>query len=173
MSVIHSTDLAREALASESGRYQVWLLTFEHDEFDNPWRFASDGKDLLGFDKLSNDPIYKFVSRSQDYMVCPFALVLMDSQVGNAIPKAKIQVANAIPELSATLQDYKTKIKVKCELVFADEPDEILNSLPVFSLDEVEVSTATISGTLIPTNFFDSIIPRVKLVKAIFPGAFP
>lgn len=172
MSLVLSTDLAKDALASESGLYKVWLLTLEHKTFPQPYRFASDGKEVYDFDPISGDPIYKFVSRGMDFIVCPFSLILPESQVGNAIPKAKLQIANATPEISKALQEISTSMSITSEFVFAHEPDKLANILPKFYLADVEITQTVASGTLMFKNFFDNIVPSITLVPSIFPGMF-
>jgi len=172
MPTFSSAQLSKEALASESGRVQVWLIELSHESFTEDYYFASDGNTIYDYDTRTNDPIYCLVSNQKTYIATHFNIIIPDSQTGNAIPTAKLSIINASPELSTVIQDIKTAIRLKMHFVFADEPDEILTSFPIFYLTDVTTNAATIEATLAFNNFFDNVVPKITLIPSIFPGAF-
>lgn len=142
----------------------VILVTFDHEDLDNPVRFSSDPTERHSTTPL----IYKTVSRSNDYYFIPMNVIL-PSDTEDSAPAAQLSISNVGRDLIATLRSIETPASVTLELVLASDPDTVGFTLPVLDMASAnwDKDTVTLSLTIealdlepFPAGTFD-------------PGSFP
>jgi hypothetical protein len=90
----------------------------------------------------------------------------------NALPTAKIAVDNASRVLVDMVRTPTTPPVVQYSIVLASDPNTVEVGPIRLYLADVTITTASITGTLIPKPVFNKPFPPDRVTPSIAPGVF-
>ena len=162
-----SLEFLNAAYAQETDEVIICLLTFDHEDLDEPIYLSSDPTE-----RISDNPlIYATNSRSNQYLYLPFEFTLPDDKEDSP-PRVQITLDNTDRQLVALLRSFSSPPTVKLELVLASSPDVVELELPVLKLSNVQITERNISAELVADNLINEPYPGRSFTPGAFPGLF-
>ena len=156
-----------EAIARRAtGEVPVILLRLTHPDLAEPILLSSNPTE-----RHSDTPVYKTVSRGDDYLFCPMEVVLPDD-AADSVPRARLQISNVDRRTITAMRSTPTPAKVRMEIVLASAPDDIEIDWPEFDLSGAEYDANQISFDLTMNDIALEPYPAQTFKPAWFPGLF-
>jgi hypothetical protein len=150
--------------AEESGELAIFLLTIEHDDFDDPLRLSTDPTQLVTDVPL----VYKTISRGDDYFYLPMSVVLPDEREG-APPRSQLRITNVTRALIEVMRSVTTPARAKLELVLGSDLDAVEVESPW--LDVVAASNS--AGEVFLDLSLNAMTAEAMPVDSFDPAGFP
>jgi hypothetical protein len=162
------TDAFRAAaFAQETGQVLIVLLTIEHEDLDEPFRFSSDPTE-----RVSDDPVrWRTMSRGEEFTFLPFQVKLPDAQEG-APPRAQLLLDNIAREMVTVIRSTATPATVKIEIVLAGTPDLVEVAFPRLRMVGVTYDAQTIQADLTLDHLSTEPFGYMTFDPSRFPGLF-
>ena len=152
-----SDKLVKAALAPETGEVFLMLLTFYHQEFEQPIRLVNNLEDI--------------VSRGDTYVAFPFDLA-MPPDDGESLPVVQITAQNATLELIDELRSIQSQMAVRIELILASSPDYVEALVDDMRVSSIQYDKQTIQMTCTVDDLLNTSFPGERYLPSNFPGLF-
>ena len=150
-----SADLRASAFASETEEVWLLLLTFEHDDLDEPIRVVNNNENIT-----SDGNVYHAVS---------FDIVLpIDS--ADRPPLPRLVVDNVSRELIESLREISSPPTVTIQIIRAADPDTVELTWQDFVLRDAKWDELRITGTLTQDDIATESFPADIFSPAQFRG---
>lgn len=154
-----STRAIRAWFARRSDDPTITLITFDHDDLDQPVRVAIN---TVGDDIVSNGLTFTAVGSIQA------SFVTDDDQP----PRGQIGVVNVDGEIGLALQDLEDPVKVTMQAVQASDPDTVEKEIVEFEWRDVEVTSLLVTGSVSHFQLTDEPFPFLRVVPRYFHALF-
>ena len=132
------------------------LLTLSHATLSPPIRVTDNGANIT--------------SGGDVFQTFPFEIQLPTD--GESVPKAKLRIANIDRSIGQALDDIKTPIVVKIEIVLVSSPSTIEKSWDQFELVNVTIDALAVEGDLVVRSRSSEPWPNVMVTPGRFPALF-
>lgn len=134
----------------------LWLLTLENQDIA-PIYVVNNNVDIT--------------SNAQLFTAYPFALILFDSD-GDKMPTMKLQIDNIDRAFLELIIATTSEISVKADLIEASQPDIIEMTVDGMTLQHVQASATSITGTLVIQNILNTRYPRDTMTRDQYSGLY-
>jgi hypothetical protein len=152
-----STRLVQAVLEPNTAEVFLFLLTFDHPNFENPIRLVND---------LDN-----ITSRGNIYTAFPLKLELPPDDA-DSLPTVQITVENASLDLVDELRSIQSPMSMTLEVILASTPDTIETSIENMRVAQVQYDKQTIQMTCTVDDLLNTAFPKEKYLPSNFPGLF-
>lgn len=137
------------------------LITVDHAEFDEPYRFCSG--DPREFESL--------VSNGETYIVFPFQLTILSDD--DQEPRAMLRIQNVDDRIGSTLLALPDDaVSVSVQIVMTDTPDVVEYSAINLELVDIEINAMMVSGRIVSRGAQGEPSPGRVLTQKISPVFF-
>lgn len=162
-----SLEFLNAAYSQETDEVIICLLTFYHEDSEEPIYLSSDPTT-----RISDNPlIYATYSRGNEYLYLPFEFTLPDDK-SDSPPRVQITLDNVNRQLVSLLRSFTSPPTVKLELILASDPDTVEVELPVLKMSSVQITEKNISAELVADSLINEPFPGRSFTPGAFPGLF-
>lgn len=127
----------------------VVLLTLDHPTFDAPVRLSLDNKDTLEEEDMYGRKLLGTLSRGREYLNVDFEITL-PSVSSEEAPHGSIRMDNSANELIPYIRNAQVRdgpLLATIELVFASDPDTVLQSWTNFEIREIKYDSVAVEAS--------------------------
>jgi hypothetical protein len=112
---------------------------------------------------------YGVISKGRLFEQGGFSVVLSDDSEGT-VPSVQISIPNVSRDIINSIELLKNEpVKVDIELIFAEDPDDILMSLTDFDMTNITYNDDAITGTISRELLFTEPMPQHRFAPVYFP----
>ena len=109
---------------------------------------------------------YGLVSKGRLFEQAGFSIALGEDNEGT-VPTVQLSIPNASRDIITQIEQLDNKpVKVTIELVFSEDPDDILMSLEDFDMTNIKYDDDVISGTITRELLFTEPVPCHRFVPS-------
>lgn len=152
-----SNDFIKALLDQHTAEAFIWLLTVEHAESGQAFRFCSNIEDTL--------------SRGNTFAKFPFDLTLPDDD-GDALPAISIELKHTTGELLDVLRRYGSGAGLTVELIMASNPDTVQYTIDDLIIKTVPYDDSQTTLTAAVEDVLNQRYPADDYLPRSFPGMF-
>lgn len=160
-----SLDFRQAINAQESGEIPIFLVTIQHDDFDDVLRLSTDPTEIVSDVPL----VYKTVSNGEDFIYLPMSVVLPDEREG-AAPRSQIRISNVTQEVIALIRSVTTPAQAKIQLVLASALDNVEVESPWLDVIAATANAGDITVELGLNSMSTEMLPSDSFDPSAFPG---
>lgn len=143
----------RRLTAPSRGVPCLELIVIESDELpDGPLRF------------VNNNPNESIRSEGDFYQAFPVNLVLPNR--GEDLPRAQIEVSNVNRRIGKIVDEVVLPLRFTLKLVWADDPDTVIEEVTGLTLRDVRWSATTVQGELRAKDLSQEPAPGLRVTRA-------
>ena len=133
------------------------------------WLLTLQNQDIAPIFVVNNNE--NITSNGQEFIAYPFELVLFDSD-GDKLPTMRLSIDNVDRDFLELIIGTTSEITVTADLIEASQPDVIEMSVEGMSLQHVNATANTISGTLVIQNILNTRYPRDVMSRDQYSGLY-
>ena len=127
-------------------------------------------EEALDYEKtLDRFVTYGVISKGRLFEQGGFSVVLSEDSEGT-VPSVQLSIPNVSRDIITSIERLENKpVKVDIELIFADQPDDILMSLNDFDMTNISYNDDAITGTISRELLFTEPLPIHRFAPTYFP----
>ena len=177
-----STKLRQAIMSQEGTDVKIFLVTLSQGdktiqvcsqgirrltpEDYRTYRSEQDAQDYES--NLDRVVTYGLVSNGRLFEQAGFSTILSEDSEGT-VPTVQIAIPNASRDIIEQIERLENKpVKVTIELVFSEDPDDILMSLVDFDMTNIKYDDDQISGTITRELLFTEPVPQHRFSPTDF-----
>lgn len=164
-----SLNFRAAALAAETGRVPICLITFSHESLLTPIRVSSDPTSRII--ETDTELIYGTVSRGETYVFVPARIKLPDD-TSEGPGTMTLEMDNVGRELTETIRTIFTPISTTVEFVMDNALDTVDLRWPEYVLTNIAYDASTVTGTLVLETLVREPFPGLYFTPSTTPGLF-
>ena len=178
-----STKLRQSIMSQESIDVKIFLITLTQGSnviqvcsqglrrlTPDDYRVYRSEKDAQDYENnLGRVVTYGLVSNGRLFEQAGFSTILSEDSEGT-VPTVQIAIPNVSRDIIEQIEQLENKpVKVTIELIFSDDPDDILMSLVDFDMTNIKYDGDQISGTITRELLFTEPIPQHRFSPTDYP----
>lgn len=153
--------------ARQTKEVYAFLLTFEHDDLDEPIRITDQPVQEIP----DTDGIDGIISNGEEFIHIPFSITL-PNQEKDTIPSSRVSVDNISDEITAVLATLSSPPTVKIAVTLCSNPDLIQYQVEGLRFTDASYNELTVDGEFSAEYFLDEPYGSVRFTPSRFPGIF-
>ncbi|MCA9344987.1 DUF1833 family protein [Candidatus Saccharibacteria bacterium] len=155
-------DVRSAIYARETDQAIIMLLTFDHDDLDEPIRLTPDPYETLSSGSKG------VISNGLEYTQLPMEVIL-DNEDENVFPTVRIKIDNIAREIIQAIRSINTPPKVSLNIVMSSNVNVSLRQITDFELINVTWDAFVIEGELTVERLSDEPFGGL-ITPTDFPG---